>query len=99
MNATNDKPAGNTAEDGAQKQGRTITGNVISNKMDKSITVLVERRVLHPLYKKFVRKSTKLHAHDESNECNIGDSVLIQECRPYSKTKSYKLVKVMQQAR
>jgi small subunit ribosomal protein S17 len=82
----------------AGEQGRTIPGNVVSNKMDKSITVLVERRVLHPLYKKTIRKSTKLHAHDEGNDCNIGDTVLIQECRPMSKTKSWRLVRVLERA-
>jgi len=85
-----------TAESG--DQGRTIPGSVVSNKMDKSITVLVERRVLHPLYKKTIRKSTKLHAHDEGNECNIGDMVLIQECRPISKSKSWRLVRVLERA-
>lgn len=82
----------------AVDQGRTIPGSVVSNKMDKSITVLVERRVLHPLYKKTIRKSTKLHAHDENNDCNIGDTVLIEACRPMSKTKSWRLVRVLERA-
>ena len=77
---------------------RAVTGRVVSNKMDKGITVLVERRMMHPLYRKFVRRSTRLHAHDENNECGPGDTVLIQECRPMSKTKSWRLVKVVEKA-
>ena len=78
-----------------QKVIRTKTGRVVSNKMDKSITVLVERRVKHPLYGKYIRRSTKLHAHDENNECSIGDTVSISECRPLSKTKTWQLVSVI----
>ena len=77
---------------------RTKSGRVISDKMDRSITVLVERRVQHPLYGKFIRRSTKLHVHDENNECNVGDEVTITECRPISKTKSWKLVEVVKRA-
>jgi len=77
---------------------RTVSGTVVSNKMDKTITVLVERKVLHPLYHKFIRRSTKLHAHDEANECGEGDTVLIEECRPLSKQKSWRLVKVVEKA-
>ena len=77
---------------------RTKSGRVISDKMDRSITVLVERRVKHPLYGKFIRRSTKLHVHDENNECNVGDEVTITECRPISKTKSWKLVEVVKRA-
>ena len=77
---------------------RTISGKVVSDKMDKSITVLVERRVKHPIYGKYVKRSTKLHAHDENNECNIGDVVTIQETRPLSKTKSWTLVNVVEKA-
>ena len=76
---------------------RTLLGRVVSNKMDKSIVVLTERRVKHPLYGKFVSKSTKIHAHDENNECSIGDVVTIRECRPISKTKSWTLVEVVEQ--
>ncbi|MEM7304392.1 MAG: 30S ribosomal protein S17 [Pseudomonadota bacterium] len=75
---------------------RTLSGRVVSNKMEKSIVVLTERRVKHPLYGKFVSKSTKIHAHDENNECSIGDVVTIRECRPLSKTKSWTLVEVVQ---
>ncbi len=77
---------------------RAVQGSVVSSKMDKSITVLVERQVKHALYKKFIRSSTKLHAHDENNECNEGDMVIIEECRPLSKTKSWRLVEVVSKA-
>lgn len=82
----------------AEKKARTITGRVISDKMDKTITVLTERRVKHPLYGKYVSKSSKFKAHDESNECKEGDLVTIQESRPLSKTKSWALVKVEERA-
>ncbi|MGV6858652.1 MAG: 30S ribosomal protein S17 [bacterium] len=71
---------------------RTVTGKVISDKMDKTITVLVERRVKHPVYGKFMRRSTKLHAHDENNSCKVGDTVAVTESRPFSKTKTWSLV-------
>lgn len=77
---------------------RTLTGKVVSSKMDKSITVLIERRVKHPKYGKFVRKSSKIHAHDESNQCHEGDVVTIEECRPISKTKAWRLVEVVERA-
>lgn len=80
------------------KVERTVTGRVISNKMDKSITVLVERREKHPIYGKYVTRSTKLHAHDEKNECNEGDLVSIAECRPLSKTKAWRLVEIIEKA-
>ena len=80
------------------KTERTLTGKVVSDKMDKSITVMVERRVKHPVYGKFVRKSTKLHAHDENNECKEGDVVTIAECRPISKSKTWRLVEVIEKA-
>ncbi len=82
-----------------QKVVRTETGRVVSHKMNKTITVLIERRVPHPVYGKFVRKSSKIHAHDEKNECKEGDLVMISECRPISKTKAWKLVKVVEQAK
>lgn len=75
---------------------RTLTGKVISNKMDKSITVLIERLVKHPKYGKYIRRSTKLHAHDENNVCQEGDIVTIAECRPLSKTKAWTLVAVVE---
>ena len=70
---------------------RAVTGVVVSDRMEKSITVKVERRVKHPVYGKFVRKSSKIHAHDENNYCNVGDTVTVIECRPLSKTKNWKL--------
>lgn len=80
------------------KLKRTLTGKVVSDKMDKTVTVLIERRVKHPLYGKIVSKSTKLKAHDENNECNIGDVVTIEESRPLSKTKSWSLQKIVERA-
>ncbi len=77
------------------KSARTVTGRVVSNRMDKSITVLVERKVAHPLYGKYVKRSTRLHAHDEENVCKEGDTVVIAECRPLSRTKSWRLVEVI----
>jgi small subunit ribosomal protein S17 len=77
---------------------RTVTGKVVSDKMDKTITVLVERRVKHPVYGKYMTRSTRLHAHDENNECNAGDVVTIKETRPYSRSKTWALVSVDQQA-
>ena len=81
-----------------KKLTRTVTGRVISDKMNKTITVLVERKVPHPVYGKYVRRSTKLHAHDEQNECKQGDKVVIEECRPLAKTKAWRLVKVVERA-
>jgi len=77
---------------------RTLQGKVVSDKMDKTITVMVERRVKHPIYGKFVKRSTKLHAHDEQNECTTGDTVTVRECRPLSKSKSWMLVSVDERA-
>lgn len=79
-------------------RGRSVVGRVLSSRMDRTITVLVERREPHPLYRKYVRRSTKLHAHDEENACNEGDTVRIQECRPLSKTKSWRLVEILERA-
>lgn len=80
-------------------KNRTEQGRVISDKMEKSIVVAIDRFVKHPLYGKFVRKTTKLHAHDENNECGIGDTVEIRECRPLSKKKSWTLVRVVEKAK
>jgi small subunit ribosomal protein S17 len=77
-------------------ENRTLQGRVVSDKMDKSVTVSIERRVKHPIYGKFVRKSTKIHAHDENNECQIGDIVVVEQCRPMSKTKSWRFVKLVE---
>lgn len=82
----------------AIKPERRIVGRVTSNKMAKTITVLVERQVKHPLYGKYVRKSSKLHAHDENNECNEGDLVAIVETRPLSRSKHFKLLEVLKKA-
>ena len=84
-----------------QKQAqkiRTLMGKVVSDKMNKSIVVLTERRVRHPVYGKFVSKSTKIHVHDENNDSAVGDIVTIKECRPLSKTKSWTLVEVVTRA-
>ena len=80
------------------KKQKTLQGVVSSNKMDKSATVTIERRVKHPLYGKIITRSSKLSFHDEANECGIGDTVLIEQCRPISKTKSWKLVKVVEKS-
>lgn len=80
------------------KQARTVKGVVVSNGMDKSIVVRVDRYVKHPKYKKFVRKSTKVMAHDENNECQIGDTVTVVESRPISKRKTWKLVSIDERA-
>ncbi|GLS25836.1 30S ribosomal protein S17 [Marinibactrum halimedae] len=82
----------------AEKLVRTLTGKVVSDKMEKTITVLIERRVKHPIYGKYVSKSSKLKAHDANNECKIGDVVTIAESRPLSKTKSWALVKIEERA-
>ena len=78
---------------------KTRIGVVSSNKMDKTITVNMERKVKHPLYGKFVKKTTKFHAHDEKNECSIGDTVRIMETRPLSKTKRWRLVEVVEKVK
>ena len=80
----------------AEKRTRTVTGRVVSNKMDKSITVLIERRVRHPLYGKYMTRSSKVHAHDADNQCRIGDLVTVAETRPISKSKSWNLVEVVE---
>jgi small subunit ribosomal protein S17 len=77
---------------------RTVTGRVVSDKMNKTITVLVERRVRHPLYGKYVTRSSKLHAHDEKNECKTGDVVTVYETRPLSKTKTWALLRIEEHA-
>jgi small subunit ribosomal protein S17 len=82
----------------SDKIERTLTGRVVSNKMDKSVTVKIERLVKHPVYGKYIRRSTKLHVHDENNQCQEGDLVTIRQCRPISKTKSWTLVEVVEKA-
>jgi small subunit ribosomal protein S17 len=80
----------------AVEQNRTVIGRVVSDKMNKTITVLIERKVKHPLYGKFIRRSTKLHAHDEENSCRDGDTVMVEQCRPISKNKCWRLVKIIE---
>lgn len=82
-----------------EKSTRLVTGRVVSDKMDKTITVLVERKVAHPIYKKYMKRSTKLHVHDEANECNVGDVVTVTSSRPLSKTKSWNLVEIIDRAK
>ena len=81
-----------------QKKLHTVEGRVVSNKMDKTITVLVERQVKHELYGKYIRRSTKLHAHDADNACKEGDVVRIAECAPMSKTKNWRVVEIVTRA-
>ena len=78
---------------------KTRTGVVSSNKMDKTVVVAVERKVQHPIYGKFLKKTTKFHAHDEKNECSIGDTVRIMETRPMSKDKRWRVVEIVERAR
>ncbi len=77
---------------------RSLTGEVVSNSREQTIAVLVQRRVRHPIYKKYISKSTKVHAHDENNECNIGDVVRVTETKPYSKTKHWKLAEIVEKS-
>lgn len=77
---------------------RTLSGKVVSDKMDKTVTVLIERRVKHPVYGKIINRSTKIKAHDEDNQCRLGDTVTIAEGRPISKTKSWRLVDIVERA-
>jgi small subunit ribosomal protein S17 len=86
-------------QDAAGKGGRQLTGRVVSDKMEKTVTVLVQRRVTHPLYGKIVTRSKKYHAHDESNECREGDLVTIEECRPLSRTKNWRVAKLVERAK
>jgi small subunit ribosomal protein S17 len=82
----------------AQKVVRTLSGRVVSDKMDKTVTVLVERKVKHPLIGKVVRRSNKFHAHDETNECKEGDLVIIEESRPLSRTKTWRVSKILEKS-
>lgn len=95
----NTKPAtgDNTARPVA-RAAHALRGEVVSARADKTITVLVERKIRHPLYKKYIRRTTKVHAHDERNECKPGDAVLVESCRPLSKQKSWRLVAVTRPA-
>jgi small subunit ribosomal protein S17 len=84
--------------EGEASRARTLSGRVISDKMDKTVTVLVERRITHPIYGKIIRRKLKLHAHDETNECHTGDIVLSQECRPLSRSKSWRVAQLLEKA-
>lgn len=95
----NQSEAAKVEKQPSKSLARTLVGRVTSNKMDKSISVLIERKVQHPLYGKYIRRSTKIHAHDEQNECGEGDLVTITECRPISKTKSWRLVEVIDKSK
>ncbi len=77
---------------------RTQTGRVVSNKMDKSVTVLIERQIKHALYGKYIKRSTKVLAHDDENSCGEGDKVIIAECRPLSKSKSWRVIEILERA-
>ncbi|MDV6327242.1 30S ribosomal protein S17 [Idiomarina sp. PL1-037] len=81
-----------------EKRVRTLQGKVVSDKMDKTITVAVERRVKHPVYGKYITRTTKVHAHDEENQVKVGDTVIVRECRPLSKNKSWALEEVVERA-
>jgi len=82
-----------------QANKRTLTGKVVSDKREKTVTVLVERKVKHPVYGKYVKRSTKFHAHDENNDCHVGDVVRIMETRPLSKNKCWRLVEIIERAK
>lgn len=86
-------------ENTARNLRKERTGVVVSDKMDKTITVSVERRVKHPIYGKFVKKTSKFHAHDENNDCGAGDTVRIMETRPLSKSKNWRLVEIIERAK
>lgn len=79
-----------------QASNRRIQGRVVSDRMDKTITVLIERQVKHPIYGKFIRRSTKVHAHDANNECRNGDIVMVEQCRPLSRSKRWRLVEIIE---
>lgn len=81
------------------KNVRILQGKVVSDKMDKTVTVLIERKVKHPLYGKVIRRSSKIHAHDEQNQFSVGDVVLVEESRPLSKTKSWKVKELIEKAK
>ena len=93
---TEQTPVGTPA---GRKVARQLTGRVVSDKMDRTVTVLIERRVTHPLYGKIVTRSKKYHAHDETNECKEGDLVTIEECRPISRTKNWRVMKLVEKAK
>ena len=83
----------------AKTTTRPLVGRVVSDRMSKTVTVLVERSVRHPLYKKYIRRSTKIHAHDETDDCNVGDTVSIVQCRPLSRTKAWRVYEIIARAK
>ena len=83
----------------AKKNQRTLTGTVVSDKMDKTVTVVVERQVMHPVIGKVVKRTKKYHAHNDNNDAKVGDRVLIEECKPISKTKAWRVAKLVERAR
>lgn len=95
----NESTPPDTKSPGARAITRPLIGRVISDKMTKTVTVLVERRVKHPLYKKYIRRSTRIHAHDEADDCSVGDAVSIVQCRPLSKTKMWRVQEVIVRAK
>ena len=95
----NDKAENAVSENSEDKKLRIVTGKVTSSKMDKTISVSVERLVKHPLYGKYMRRTTRYMAHDADNTCNEGDKVMISECRPFSKNKSWRLVEIVERAK
>ena len=88
----------NTAGADTGSSKRQVQGIVTSNAGDKSATIMIERRIKHPVYGKFIKRSTKIRVHDEDNACNKGDTILIEECRPMSRTKSWKLVEIVEKS-
>ena len=98
MTETMTEPTSQAAEPEDQTN-RTLVGRVVSDAMDKTITVLIERRVQHPLYGKYMTRSSKVHAHDADNACGRGDLVRVEQCRPLSKTKSWRLIEIVEKAR
>jgi small subunit ribosomal protein S17 len=91
--------AARKSEVSRQKIHRQLTGKVVSDKMDKTVTVLVERQVMHPTIGKVVRRTKKYHAHNEGNDARLGDTVVIEECRPISRTKAWKVARLVERAR
>lgn len=94
-NATAGATANGDSTNASRRGAHSLQGNVVKAGADKTITVLIERKIKHPLYKKYIRRSTKVHAHDETNECRVGDTVVVQSCRPLSKLKSWRLLEVV----
>ena len=99
MNGNASIGSGPTRAATAKTATRPVAGRVVSDKMHKTVTVIVERKVKHPLYKKYIRRSARIHAHDEENECKVGDSVLIVQCRPISKTKAWRVHDIVARAK